>query len=265
MRARTFDEYRNDFPHIRMERSDDGILLMQFHNDGGELEWGFNVHHEISFVWRDVGADMGNKVIILTGAGDAFCRREAFKADHDLTDAAERARIWIAAAEHGRRIERDLLEIDTPMIAALNGPCVIHAEIPLLCDIVLAADHTIIADHVHYEYGFVPGDGVQTVWPLLMGLNRARYFLLMGQELDAQELRTLGLVNEVMPHEHLLPRAYDIARHIMRAPEMTTRLFRPTLLAHLKAQMSESVASGLMFEGMAAAAQFPPGTVRTPP
>jgi enoyl-CoA hydratase/carnithine racemase len=264
VRARTFEEYHDQYPHIKMERTEDGILLMQFHNEGGEFEWGFHAHHEVAFSWRDVGADVENKIIVITGTGDAFLRRETFKGDHDLGTAEDRAKVWIDAVAHGHRLEMDLLEIEAPMIACLNGPCVIHAEIPLLCDIVLAAPHTVIADHVHFDYGFVPGDGVQTVFPMLMGLNRARYFMLTGQELSAQELLDLGMVNEILPQDQLLPRAYELARKILEAPEFTVRLFRPALLQHLKELMMQSVRSGLFIEGMAQVVEFPRGLVRSP-
>ena len=268
-KARTFDEYKDDYPHIKMERSEEGILLMQLHNgEGGEFEWSFDNHHEVGFSWRDVGADMENKVIILTGSADAFLRREYLSVDkvdrEGMDDAAKRAREWIDAHNHGKRLEFDLLEVEQPMIAALNGPCTIHAEIPLLCDIVLAAEHTVIGDHVHFDFGLVPGDGVQTIFPLLMGLNRARYFMLTGQELSAEECKDLGLVNEVLPRDQVLPRAYELARHILEHKPMVVKLFRPTLLQQVKRLMLDSVSHGLMIEGLAYAAESPDKDIKVP-
>lgn len=269
MKPRAFEEYSERYPHIRMERSDEGILLMQFHNgEGGEFEWSFNAHHEVAFSWRDVGADPANKLIILTGSGDAFLRKEYLqtgKVDREgMDDPGRRAMEWIDAHSHGKRLEFDLLEIEQPMIAALNGPVSIHAEIPLLCDIVLAAEHTVIADAVHFEFGLVPGDGVQTIFPLLMGLNRARYFMLTGQELSAQECLDLGLVNEVLPQDKVLDRAYELARQILTNKPMTVRLFRPTVLQHVKRLMLDSVSHGLMMEGMAAVASWPERDIKVP-
>jgi enoyl-CoA hydratase/carnithine racemase len=268
-KPRTFDEYKDEYPHIKMERSEEGILLMQLHNgEGGEFEWSFDNHHEVGFVWRDVSADHDNKVIILTGSADAFLRREYLSVDkvdrEGMDDPAKRAVEWIDAHQHGKRLEFDLLEVEQPMIAALNGPCTIHAEIPLLCDIVLAAEHTVIGDHVHFNFGLVPGDGVQVIFPLLMGLNRARYFMLTGQELSAQECLDLGLFNEVLPQADVLPRAYELARYILTHKPMVVRLFRPTLLQQVKRQMLDSVSHGLMMEGMAYAAQSPDSDIKVP-
>lgn len=270
MKPLTFEQYKGKFPHIKMERTEDGILLMQFHNgQGGEFEWSFDNHHEVAFSWRDVGADPDNKVIILTGSGDAFLRREFLSVDkvdrEGMDDPAKRAVEWIDAHSHGKRLEFDLLEIEQPMIAALNGPCTIHAEIPLLCDIVLAAEHTVIGDHVHFDFGLVPGDGVQVIYPLLMGLNRARYFMLTGQELSAQECKDLGLVNEVLPQDQVLPRAYELARLILRNNKpMVVRLFRPTLLHQVKRMFLDNVSHGLMMEGMAYAAHSPDRDIKIP-
>src|SRR5258708_7411656 len=154
VKALTFDQYKDKYPHIKLERSDDGILLYQVHSDGGELEWSFDVHHEISFSWRDIGADVENKVIIITGTGPAFLRREYLHEGaidrSGMHDAKNRVDEWIDAHSHGKRLAMDLLEIEQPMIAALNGPVSIHSEIPLLCDIVLAAEHTVLADAVHF-------------------------------------------------------------------------------------------------------------------
>jgi enoyl-CoA hydratase/carnithine racemase len=268
-KPRTFDEYKDEYPHIRMERDEQGILLMQLHNgEGGEFEWSFDNHHEVGFSWRDVSADMENKVIILTGSADAFLRREYLSVDkvdrEGMDDPAKRAREWIDAHNHGKRLEFDLLEVEQPMIAALNGPCTIHAEIPLLCDIVLAAEHTVIGDHVHFNFGLVPGDGVQTIFPLLMGLNRARYFMLTGQELSAQECLDLGLFNEVLPQDQVLDRAYELARYILTHKPMVVKLFRPTLLQQVKRLMLDSVSHGLMMEGLAYAAESPDADIKVP-
>jgi enoyl-CoA hydratase/carnithine racemase len=92
------------------------------------------------------------------------------------------------------------------MIAAVNGSALIHAELAVLCDIVLAADTTEFQDAPHFPMGLVPGDGVHVVWPLILGPNRGRYFLLTGQKLFASEALDLGVVNEVMPRDKLLPR-----------------------------------------------------------
>ena len=265
-----FAEYKDKFPHVKMERSDDGILLLTFHNgQGDEFEWSFAAHHETAYLWRYVGDDPENKVVILTGSGNAFLRNE-FRGEGDsdrdtmANDPAARAAAWVDTYRHAKRLVMDLLDIEQPMIAALNGPVTFHAEIPLLCDIVLAAEHTVIADAIHFELGWVPGDGVQTLFPLLMGYNRARYFMLTGQQLSAQQSLDFGLINEILPREQVVPRAYELARQILKSPPMTVRLFRPVVTQQLKRLAAEGFSQGFMSEGLAFTVNWPQGVVRAP-
>ncbi len=96
-----------------------------------------------------------------------------------------------------------LLNIEAPVIAAINGPAWRHREIPLLSDIVLAADTAAFQDSAHFPNGLVLGDGMHIVMPLLLGMNRGRYFLLTGQTLSAQEARDWS-DGEVLPHDKVL-------------------------------------------------------------
>lgn len=98
----------------------------------------------------------------------------------------------------------------------------------------------------------MPGDGVHVVFPLLMGTNRGRYFLLTGQTLSASEARELGLVNEVLPREQLLDRAWAHARMLMQRPPLLRRYARVLLTQDLKKRMQELLGYGLALEGLAA-------------
>lgn len=82
-------------------------------------------------------------------------------------------------------------EADVPVIGAVNGPALIHAEIPLLADVVLAADTTVFADKTHFTRGSVPGDGVHLIWPYLLGPRRGKYFLMTAQEIASGRTRRL--------------------------------------------------------------------------
>ncbi len=88
------------------------------------------------------------------------------------------------------------MDIDVPIIAAVNGPAIVHAEIAVLSDIVLAAESATFADAAHFPHGTVSGDGAHLVWPLLLGPNRGRYFLYTGQRLDASTALELGVVSD---------------------------------------------------------------------
>jgi enoyl-CoA hydratase/carnithine racemase len=147
----------------------------------------------------------------------------------------------------------NLLDIDVPMISAINGPALRHSELPLLCDIVLASEDVTFQDSAHFINGLVPGDGMHVVYPLLMGLNRGRYFLLTGQTIGASQALELGLVSEVLPRQELLPRAWALAEQLAQQTDLVRRYTRVMMTQNIKRQMQDILGYGLALEGMASA------------
>ena len=139
-----------------------------------------------------------------------------------------------------------------PIIGAINGPALIHAEIPVMSDIVLASENATFQDAPHFPNGVVPGDGVHVIWPALLGQNRGRYFLLTGQTLSAKEALDLGVVAEVLPRDRLLPRAWELAEQLAEKPDLTLRYSRVAMTLQLKRQMQDMLGYGLAIEGLAA-------------
>jgi enoyl-CoA hydratase/carnithine racemase len=125
------------------------------------------------------------------------------------------------------------------MISAINGPALRHAEVPLFCDIVLAAEEATFQDSAHVTNGLVPGDGMHIVSPLLMGLNRGRYFLLTGQRLAARQAQEMGVVHEVLPRAEGWPRAWALAEQLTQQPRLVLRYSRVLLTQPLKRQMHD--------------------------
>ena len=148
---------------------------------------------------------------------------------------------------------RICLNIEVPMIAAINGPAYRHMELALLCDITLAADTAVFVDSGHFEHGnLVPGDGVNVAMMMLLGMNRARYFHLTGQTISADEALELGMVNEVLPSKaELLPRARAVAHQLARKSTLQLRYSRVILTEPIKQQMQRLVGYGMALEGLA--------------
>lgn len=246
-----FEEYRDKYRHASMVR-EDGVIEVTLHSGGSDLVWGGRPHAELGYLFEDIGRDRHNEVVILTGAGEAFIAREDLSGGGEMTPSA-----WQRVHADGKRLIMSHLDVEVPMIAAVNGPATVHAELALLCDIVLAAEHAVFADAPHYPLGLVPGDGVHVVWPMLLGMNRARYFLLTGQHLDAAEALRLGVVNEVLPAGRLLDRARELARQVKSRPPATVRATRTAMVHQIKKAMLDNLGYGLMLEGVAAMDDWP--------
>ncbi|WP_246775611.1 enoyl-CoA hydratase/isomerase family protein [Methylobacterium aquaticum] len=147
----------------------------------------------------------------------------------------------------------NILDIEVPMITALNGPVLLHSEYALLTDVVLATPETVFQDKPHFEFGIVPGDGMHILWPEVIGSIRGRYFLLTRQVLDAQTAKDWGVVNEIVPQDRLLARAHEIADGIAALPPLTGRYTRIALTQRLRRLVEEGAGYGLALEGISAA------------
>lgn len=244
-------DYQNKYSQAKLDRHD-GILEVTFHTNGKELEWGGVPHDEFSYLFADVARDFENKVVILTGTGESFCANPPPTGSMTLKSTT-----WDRVYHEGKHLLMNHLNIEVPMIAAVNGPAHRHAELAVMCDIVLAAEHTTFQDSAHFPNGTVPGDGVHVVWPLLLGPNRGRYFLLTGQKLSAQEALALGVVSEVLPRDRVLPRARELAAQIASRPTLAVRYARVMMTQTLKRMMLDNLGYGLALEGLAAGEHWP--------
>ena len=246
-----FEDYRDRYHTIRLTRSATGVLELAMHTRGGVAKWGTStrsLHAELGECFADIARDRDNKVVILTGTGDVFCTEmDREERPHE----AGLAPMWERIHEEGVALLENLLAIPVPVIGAVNGPATLHAELAVLSDIVLAADHAEFADLAHGIHGVVPGDGVHVVWPMLLGPNRGRYFLLTGERIGAAEAKALGVVGEVMPQAELMPRARELAEGLARHPIRFLRHTRAVLIHQLRRRMGEELRFGLGAEALA--------------
>jgi enoyl-CoA hydratase/carnithine racemase len=243
-----FDTYRDGFPNARLTRSDTGVLELALHTDGGMLIFNGYTHEQFVDLFHAVGSDPDNRVVILTGAGAAFMESispEGF----DFFSPRGYDKIY----REGKKILMNILDIEVPLIAAVNGPARLHSEYILLADIVLATPSTVFQDKPHFEFGIVPGDGVNLLWQEAIGTIRGRYFILTRQELDAETAKEWGAVNEIIPADKLLARAHEIAEGLAKLPPLTTRYTRIALTQKLRRIIDEGVGYGLALEGISAA------------
>lgn len=243
-----FADYADRFPNARLTRSDTGVLEITLHSNGGKLVFNGHTHEQFVDLFHAVGEDRDNRVVILTGSGDAFMDTidpEGF----DFFSPQGYDKIL----REGRKVLSNILDIEVPMITALNGPVLLHSEYALLTDIILATPETVFQDKPHFDFGIVPGDGVNLLWPEVIGSVRGRYFILTRQLLDAQTAKEYGVVNEIIPADRLLARAREIAEQLAALPPLTSRYTRIALTQKLRRIIDDGAGYGLALEGISAA------------
>mgnify|MGYP000415728436 CR=1 FL=1 len=178
------------------------------------------MHRELTQLWPELGSDPAVKAVIITGAGRAF----SAGGDIRFLQAVHGS---FLKQQHLRREALDLVEnmlrVEQPIIAAVNGPATgLGATLALLCDIVVMGETAKIGD-THVRAGVVAGDGGTIIWPLLVGIHRAKEYLLTGDLIDGREAERVGLVNRAVPPEQVMPTALQYARRLADGPAWAIR------------------------------------------
>lgn len=266
-RRTNFADYKDAYANFELTLDDDGILLVRQHTDGGSLVWNAEAHDRMSDVFGDIAGDRSVRVVILTGAGPNFNADWAFlpvgstdgKPTELPQDWAPPLPFMRELSWYGMNILENLLSIEVPIIAAVNGPVNMHTEIPLMSDIVICSDNAWFQDGPHYRRGVVPGDGQHIIWDMLLGPVRARYLLLTGQAINAEKALEWGVVNEVLAPDQLVERAYELARHIALRSPMANHYSRRLFTQNLKRAVLNELSHGIGLEVLAQREFYPKG------
>ena len=254
------EEYAEKWSEFFQFRREDGILEVRLHTDGGACQWGLENHRALIPAFADIHHDPENECLIFTGSGDTFL------AEFDDDSWARNGFHGPFGFEQGYDVffhdqtkePFALLNLEIPVISAINGPLLVHAELVLLNDIVLCSDNTVIQDPHFSQMGSVPGDGCHILFRELLGPVRSRHFLYTGQELDAREALELGLVGEVVSREQLLDRAWDLARNLfMTRDRIARRLTRALFVQPWRELFLKEMGYGMALESWASHAYWP--------
>jgi 6-oxocamphor hydrolase len=249
---KSLQQYAESYRNIRFERRD-GILQVTLHTNGGPMQWGADpgcIHEQLGHAFYDIAHDRENTVMILTGTGKAFCKDRNAR-EYTETYSAD---YWYRISREGRDMLMNLLEIDVPVISAVNGPALIHSELAVLADVVLAADTAVFRDS-HMGIGVVPGDGCHSVWNLLLGHSRGHYYLLTSETMSVEDAHRFGIVHEILSPAQVLPRAWEIATRLAANPIHSLRYTRLLFTQPLKEAFQRDLAFGLALEGLSVGSQ----------
>ncbi len=235
-----------DYKAIRIEKREGGVALATLDRPEKLNAVDGVMHHELAALPRAAMADREVRVLVITGAGRAFCAGGDFGPGAAPLGGEGGPE---AALREGREIVDNLLDCEKPVISAVNGYAMgLGATVALLADVVVAARSAVFAD-THVRMGIGAGDGGQVIWPLLMGVNRAKYFLMTGDRLPAAEAERLGLVNFVVDDAELLPKALEIATRLAEGPGMAIAASKVPINRYLKMVSNLVLPLSLQMEG----------------
>lgn len=178
------------------------------------------MHRELAEVWRDVDADPATRVALIRGEGAGFSAGGDLALVQDMADDfAVRTRVWREA----RDLVYNVINCSKPIVSAMHGPAVGAGLVAgLLADVSIAAHDARIIDG-HTRLGVAAGDHAAIVWPLLCGMAKAKYYLLLCEPVSGQEAERIGLVSLSVPREELLPRAFEVADRLARGSQTAVR------------------------------------------
>ena len=212
------------------------------------------LHHEFEQIWLDLAQDRDVNAILLTGAGEAFSVGGDLTSRDKPTKSKGRGGRGIVMAD-GRRVIENLLDVEQPIVAAINGDALgFAANVALLCDVTVAAETAKLAD-THVSIGVVAGDGGAVIWPLLIGPNRAKELLMLGDSLTGADAAKIGLVNYAVPKVEVLPKARELVQRLADGPKWAIRWSKLAVNKWLKQQANLIMDAGLAYEAVTLTAQ----------
>jgi enoyl-CoA hydratase/carnithine racemase len=242
-------DYFTAYHNLKLTRDANGVLVAEFHNNGGPFIMSAQAHTEFVDAFYRIARDRANKIVILTGAGGEFITDVDWSSFGDVADPG----VWSQVHDEGVQVLENIANIRVPVIAAIEGRAHVHSDYALLASVIVAAEGATFQDVAHFAAGVAPGDGIFTTWSYRAGAGRAEAFLLHPQPLPARTAYEWGVVAEVVSNGKALSRARELAELYLKAPEVTRRNTRVHFMQPLKERIVREVGYGLSLEGASAA------------
>ena len=200
---------------------DDSVLDVQMKAQNGKLPTaGHEGHADLAEIWRDVSADPTVRCAVLRGEGLGFSGGGDLALVQDMAnDFDVRTRVW----KEARDLVYNVINCDKPIVSAIHGPAVGAGLVAgMLADISIAAKSAKIVDG-HTRLGVAAGDHAAIVWPLLCGMAKAKYYLLLCEPISGEEAERIGLVSLAVDDAHLLEKAYEVADRLALGSQTAIR------------------------------------------
>ena len=236
---------QENYETMHVERRGDGIAIVSLSRPERLNAVNGRMHAELATFSRDFANDRELRVLILTGEGRAFCAGGDFGPGDPIGSNPEGPPMMVEA----RQIVDHILECEKPIISAVNGYAMgLGANVALLCDVVVAGPNAVFAD-THVNMGIGAGDGGQLIWPALIGVNRAKYYLMTGDRVTGREAVEMGLANfYVEEPDALMPKALEVAERLAAGAPQAIAASKAAVNAYLRSVSSMIMPMCLKYE-----------------
>jgi enoyl-CoA hydratase len=216
---KTTDTWFGSYEHLRFRR-DGRVLTIEMHRPEVKNAANMRMHNELSRVFADAQRDAGSDILVLTGAGDAFSSGGDIRSMRDKI--ADRT-LWNDTVNEARALFYSVLDLDKPLIARVNGAATgLGATLAVYADIAIASESAVIGDP-HVKVGLVAGDGGALMWPMLVGFQRAKELLFLGDNIPAPEAARLGLISRAVSADRLDAEIESLVARLAAMPPLALR------------------------------------------
>src|SRR6202142_4691757 len=161
------NNYFEDYHNLKLTRDDNGVLVAEFHANGGPFIMTAQSHTEFVDGFYRIAQDRANKIVILAGAGGEFITDVDWSSFGDVTDPG----VWSQVHDEGVQALENIANIRVPVIAAIEGRAHVHSDYALLASVIVAGEGATFHDVPHFAGGIVPGDGIFTAWKCELGMR----------------------------------------------------------------------------------------------
>ena len=232
---------------LRIEKGSDGVCVVTLNRPEKRNAVNDEMHTELEDIWGDLSNDDEVRSIVITGAGSAFCAGGDVEGMRSGDFLASTKGPGVPFSQV-RRLIMNLLEVEQPIVAAVNGDGAgLGATIPLFCDVIVMAEDARLAD-THVRTGLVAGDGGVVIWPWLVGMARAKEFLLTGRWIDGREAERIGLVNYAVPRSEVMPKAMELAQALAQVAPLAARWTKFSVNKILRDHVNLALDSSMFLE-----------------
>jgi enoyl-CoA hydratase len=215
-----------DYEKLKIDWPAEGVLRIVISEPGRLNAVDRTGHRELAEVWQDAGADDAVRAVLIRGEGAAFSAGGDLSMIEEMTrDHATRMRVFAEA----RDIVYNVINCPKPVVSAIQGPAVgAGLAVALLADISVAGRTARVIDG-HTRLGVAAGDHAAIIWPLLCGLAKAKYHLLLCEPVSGEQAEAMGLVSLCVDDDQVHDRALDVAVRLANGSAEAIRLTKYAL------------------------------------